>query len=81
MTGFECLQRQHPEAASIVKAETSAWEAYYHYILVRTPARGGFFEGDETSFSLFRSWQKVRQIRDGISNPRHKRDNIRFQRA
>ena len=80
MTGYQHLVREHPEAPAVVKAEVVAWEAYKAYATMRTPARGGYFEGDEKSRSLFRNWQAARAAREAISNPRYKQVSTRGER-
>jgi hypothetical protein len=84
VTGFECLQRQHPRIGSIIGVEHAAWQAYVDYMLSKMPFYGRkahytvAVDGDAESHRLFRVWRKLRDEREAIGNPRHKRDNIRF---
>lgn len=87
MTGFQNLQRQHPQATAIIRAERAAWQAYVDYLESKMPVRDGQVQwkdalaGDDESRRLFRVWRSIRNERDGISNPRHKKQNIRFQQG
>ena len=88
MTGYEALMRQHTNASDLFRIDRDAWMAYRRYILQmcrhNIPNSNRFsvivFNGDATSHLLFRKWQAARRARDGVSNPRHKRNSIRFQR-
>lgn len=82
MTGYENLMRQHPETQAVIANERRAWVDYANYCESRMPSGLLPFTGDDESRALFRVWQDMRAERDGISNPGHKRRNVRFhQRA
>ena len=72
--------------SNIVRQEQAAWQAYVAYMQSKQPIgpKTGTREdrevyGDDESRRLFTVWRTLRNERDGISNPRHKRDNIQFQ--
>lgn len=67
--------------SNIVRQEKAAWSDYANYCESRMQPGGLPFEGDDESRALFTVWRTLRNERDGISNPRHKKQNIRFQRA
>ncbi len=87
MTGYEALMREHTNASDLFRIDRDAWMAYRRYVIEKChrliPGSNRFmttvFCGDVTSHLLFQKWRAARKARDGISNPRHKRNRIKLR--
>jgi len=61
----------------IVLAEKAAWQLYVDYLESQMPVYDGAvhwkpnYMGDDESRRLFTVWRKLRDERDGISEPQH----------